>query len=106
MLLLDDSSPEAVVVDTVQPPSAAVLHQALAAEWPRLQRRVRYAADDIARAALASSDLVVSSHACGALTDAVLDAAIRAKAPVAVLPCCHDAARCDPGPLEIGRAHV
>ena len=35
-------------------------------------------------------DLVVSSHACGALTDRVLEAAVSACARVAVLPCCHD----------------
>ena len=34
--------------------------------------------------------MVVSSHACGALTDVVLDAAASARAIVAVLPCCHD----------------
>ena len=43
--------------------------------------------------------MVVSSHACGALTDRVLDAAVAAQAAVAVLPCCHDAATCDAGPL-------
>jgi hypothetical protein len=29
----------------------------------------------------------------------VIDAAIGASAPVAVLPCCHDLAACDSGPL-------
>ena len=33
---------------------------------------------------------MVSSHACGALTDLVLDLAVAANARVAVLPCCHD----------------
>jgi hypothetical protein len=33
--------------------------------------------------------VVVSSHACGALTDLVIDRAIAARARVAVLPCCH-----------------
>jgi hypothetical protein len=36
---------------------------------------------------------VVSSHACGHLTDRVLDIATGARARVAVLPCCHDLAR-------------
>ena len=36
---------------------------------------------------------------CGALADHVLDAAARAGARVAVLPCCHDADTCDAGPL-------
>jgi hypothetical protein len=33
--------------------------------------------------------VVVSSHACGLLTDVVLDRAVAARVPVAVLPCCH-----------------
>ena len=46
-----------------------------------------------------SGDVVVSSHACGALADLVLDRASRERARVAVLPCCHDLAACDAGPL-------
>jgi hypothetical protein len=43
--------------------------------------------------------VVVSSHACGALTDRVLSRAAEARARVAVLPCCHDDETCDAGPL-------
>ncbi len=100
MLLLDDSSPEAVVVDPALPPSSARVHDAFAAEWPRLHGRVTFAAEDIRGVALAAADLVVSSHACGALTDVILEAAMDARAGVAVLPCCHDLATCDQGPLE------
>jgi len=46
------------------------------------------------------TDLVVSVHACGALTDLVLERAISAGARVAALPCCHDLERCDNGGLE------
>ena len=99
MLLLDDSSPEALVVDPVAPPSSDALHRALVAEWPRLQGRVTFVAEDIRDFSLAATDLVVSSHACGALTDLILDAAAAASASVAVLPCCHDLSRCDAGPL-------
>ena len=45
------------------------------------------------------TDVVVSSHACGALTDRVLERAVAARARVAVLPCCHDLATCDAGAL-------
>jgi hypothetical protein len=99
MLLLDDSSPEAIVLDPAPPPSSAALHQALAAEWPRLRGRVAFVAEGIDAMPFTASDLIVSSHACGALSDAVLDAATAASAPVAVLPCCHDLRQCDAGPL-------
>jgi hypothetical protein len=39
---------------------------------------------------LLDTDVVVSSHPCGCLTDLVLTRAAAAHARVAVLPCCHD----------------
>ena len=46
-----------------------------------------------------ATDVVVSSHACGALTDVVIARAVAARARVAVLPCCHDLNACDAGAL-------
>ncbi|HUF22741.1 MAG TPA: methyltransferase [Vicinamibacterales bacterium] len=100
MLLLDDSSPEAVVVDAALPASRVKVHEALAAAWPRLAGRVRYVEQDVARFDVAAGDIVVSSHACGALTDRILAQAADAGARLAVLPCCQDLARCDAGALE------
>jgi hypothetical protein len=99
MLLLDDSSPLALVVDPRPPASAAALHASLSKEWPRLQARVECRRHVLGDVALSAADLVVSSHACGRLTDDILDAATAASARVAVLPCCHDMSSCDPGPL-------
>jgi hypothetical protein len=99
LLLLDDSSPSTLIVDPQLPASAPKLHDALVAAWPRLAGRVTFLAGGISDAAIGSGDLVVSAHACGALTDRVLDAAIAARARVAVLPCCHDLESCDAGPL-------
>jgi hypothetical protein len=99
LLLLDDSSPCALVVDREFPPSAAKLHESLVAIWPRLTDRVTFTTTPFAEIEIAADDLVVSSHACGALTDHVLDCAASAGARVAVLPCCHDLESCDAGPL-------
>ena len=99
MLLLDNSSPEAVVIDPAPPASSTALHRAFVAAWPRLEGRVTFVREAIRAVPVGATDLLVSSHACGALTDDILDAAVRASAPVAVLPCCHDLARCDAGPL-------
>jgi hypothetical protein len=100
MLILDDRSPEALVVDTARPPSAAKIAAALEATWPRLRDRVRFVEAPIESFAASPDDLVVSVHACGALTDRVLDMAVAAGARVAVLPCCHDLKIADTGRLE------
>lgn len=100
LLLLDDSSPEAVAVDANIPQNARHLSEKLCKTWPRLNDRIRYLEQDIASVPLLPSDLVVSVHACGRLTDIVLERAVSAGARVAVLPCCHDLVRCDTGGLE------
>lgn len=100
MLLLDDTSPTAVVVDKAVPSSAARVQAAIAAAWPRLAGRVEFVAGDIDSLVLLATDVVVSNHACGRLTDLVLDHAVAARARVAVLPCCHDRGACDTGDLS------
>jgi hypothetical protein len=100
MLLLDDSSPRAIVVDKKLPPSSAKVHDALAGAWPRLAGRVEFLERPLEEVALEPTDVVVSSHACGDLTDRVLDRAVSAGARVAVLPCCHNLATCDTGALS------
>lgn len=99
LLLLDNSSPTALVVDPALPSSAGAVHDALVHHWPRLAGRVQFVAASLESIDLASTDLVVSSHACGPLTDRVLAAATARTTRVAVLPCCHDLEHCDPGAL-------
>ena len=99
MLVLDDTSPEALVVDLTLPASHARVHEALLLEWPRLAGRVGFEERPYEDVPLTPADLVVASHACGALTDTVLELAVAARARVAVLPCCHDHARGDTGAL-------
>ena len=92
LLLLDDSSPSAIVVDKALPLSSAAVHDALRRTWPRLAGRVGFVALPMDHVPVETDDVVVSSHACGLLTDRVLDLATAARARVAVLPCCHDLA--------------
>jgi SAM-dependent methyltransferase len=99
MLLLDDSSARALAVDSKPAPSAEAVARALVSRWPRLAGRVERREGDLAAVALDEGDLVVSVHACGALSDLVLERAARARAAVALLPCCHEAATCDAGGL-------
>lgn len=100
LLVLDDTSREALAVDTRLPPSAPRVAAALGAAWPRIAGRVRLEETPLEDVALSSDDLVVSTHACGALTDVVIDRAVAARARVVVLPCCHDVATCDLGALD------
>jgi hypothetical protein len=99
LLLLDDSSPSALAVDKIIPKSARLLGESLASEWPRLTGRVTLVEGEIASVAIQAGDLLVSCHACGALTDDVLSLAINARARVVVLPCCQDKAAQDQGGL-------
>jgi len=99
MLLLDASSTEALVVDPRLPSSAAKLHAAFVAAWPRLADRFTYIVAPLDQITLQATDRVVSVHACGSLTDDVIARALAASASVALLPCCHDAETCDDGGL-------
>jgi hypothetical protein len=92
MLLLDDSSPRAIAVDRTWPASRRGLHDALTEGWPRLRGRVEFLTADLHDTPVEPGDVVVASHACGALTDAILDRVAAVRARVAVLPCCHDLA--------------
>jgi hypothetical protein len=98
MLLLDDSSPTAVAVEKA-PESSPMLHDALVEAWPRLAGRVEFVTGEFDRVEVEPEDVVVSIHACGALTDRVIERAVAARARLAVLPCCHDLEHCDGGSL-------
>lgn len=98
--LLDDSSPDALAVDRRVPESAAVLAASLTETWPRLAGRVRFVEADVGEVALLRNDLIVSAHACGDLTDLVIERAVAAGARLAVLPCCHDLSGADLGGLQ------
>jgi len=100
MLLLDDSSPGSLVVDKTLPPSSLKLHDALVQTWPRLEGRIAFVAADLDDVEILSGDVVVSSHACGALTDRILERAAAARARVAVMPCCHNVDAGDAGGLS------
>jgi hypothetical protein len=100
MLVLDDTSERALACDLRLPPSASAVTAAMITAWPRIEGRVHVERRAIEDVELLSSDVVVSAHACGGLTDEILRAAVNARARVAVLPCCHALGRSDLGGLE------
>jgi SAM-dependent methyltransferase len=99
LLLLDDSSPQALAIDRTIPASARHLHAVLTKTWPRLENRIEYIEAPLESFALQATDLVVSVHACGGLTDLVLERATTARARLAVLPCCHNLDEAEQGGL-------
>jgi len=100
MLLLDDTSAEAIVADARIPKNAGRLSASMVQTWPRLSNRIQYLEADLNDVEILPDDLVVSVHACGRLTDQVLAMAVKAGAKVAVLPCCHNIAASDTNGLE------
>lgn len=100
MLILDDSSEEAIAVDSNIPPNAAKLSNALLDAWPRLKNRIVYRQMPVEEVTVEPDDLVVSAHACGSLTDLIIAKAVARQARVAVLPCCHNLKESPTGGLE------
>ena len=99
MLILDDSSPRAVAIDSKLPESAARVSASLIAAWPRLAGRIDLIERPLGEVEALPGDVVVSAHACGPLTDEVITKALSARARIAVLPCCHATAKGDLGGL-------
>ena len=99
MLILDNGSDHAIAVDAKIPDNAGKLSASLIESWPRLENRIHYRQMRIQDVEICPSDLVVSAHACGSLTDLVIDKAVEANARVAVLPCCHNLKTCATGSL-------
>jgi len=100
MLLLDDSSPEALAVDLDFNTNTGHLSQVIIDRWPRLKDRVHFVESRLEDFELGPDDLAVSVHACGGLTDTIIDCAARAGARLAVLPCCQDTKTGDMGGLD------
>jgi SAM-dependent methyltransferase len=100
MLLLDRDIPQAIAVDRRIPENASLLAAELRSDWPGLAGRFSFFEGDLERVPLASDDIVVSVHACGGLTDLVLERAMAVGCRVAVLPCCHDLRSADDGGLQ------
>ncbi len=90
LLLLDATMRStALAVDIRLPKNHVLVHGAVIATFPNLAGRVTFQRARLEDVALGVGDVIVSAHACGALSDAVLRRAAAVGARVALLPCCH-----------------
>ena len=94
LLVLDDKNVDrpprtALCVDRRLPASSDAAHAALVARWPHLSDRLHRVEGGLEDLMMSPSCLAVSVHACGTLSDVLVRAAVRAGAPLALVPCCH-----------------
>ena len=89
LALVDKREREVLLLEPLPPPSRAKLLAAVTRDFPWVASRMREIHAALSPEVLRPGDLVVSSHGCGTLTDAIIDAAMAVRAHVVVLPCCH-----------------
>lgn len=71
------------------PASAGKLRDAFGAAFPRLRAQHRYIVGDARDVQATSDTLVAGLHACGELSDIVIDVALQGSSQLALVPCCH-----------------
>ena len=89
MLYLLPTTSIPVCIDRRLPPSAELLQTAILEHWPQLDSRFAFVEGELHQIVPHSSCVLVSVHACGSLSDAMVRIAIEAQAPIALVPCCH-----------------
>ena len=101
LLILDDTSPCALVADKALPPSAAKLHEVLVQAWRRLEGRVEFVPNRARRGgALRHGPRRVGRRVRQPDGRRARHAPCSARARVAVLPCCHHLKTGDTGGLS------
>lgn len=81
--------PVVYAVDERMPASAGKLRDAFGAAFPRLRAQHRYIVGDARDVQATSDTLVAGLHACGELSDIVIDVALQGSSRLALVPCCH-----------------
>lgn len=90
LLAMHRGVPRSVVcVDARMPASADALRSVITQTWPEAAKRLHYVESKLHHIEASENVLITSVHACGPLTDAVIERAVSGGAPVAVMPCCH-----------------
>jgi hypothetical protein len=91
LLLLDSTEQRtAICIDRRMPKYMDKISESMTQRFgPKLQRRWDYVEGHVERIESSSTTLLVGIHCCGGLSDKVIELAIAANAPLALVPCCH-----------------
>ena len=81
--------PVVYAVDERMPASAGKLRDAFGEAFPRLRAQHRYIVGDARDVEATGDTLVAGLHACGGLSDIVIDVALEGSSALALVPCCH-----------------
>mmetsp|Transcript_25554 Transcript_25554/g.60432 ORF Transcript_25554/g.60432 Transcript_25554/m.60432 type:complete len:458 (-) Transcript_25554:1441-2814(-) len=81
--------PTAICIDRRMPGSAEKIADVMLEMYPHLKSRWCYVEADLAAIETHPTTLLVSVHACGPLSDKIIEMAIDGNAPLALVPCCH-----------------
>ncbi len=81
--------PVVYAVDERMPASAGKLRDSFGAAFPRLRAQHRYIVGDARDVEATGDTLVAGLHACGGLSDIVIDVALAGSSALALVPCCH-----------------
>mmetsp|Transcript_25555 Transcript_25555/g.60437 ORF Transcript_25555/g.60437 Transcript_25555/m.60437 type:complete len:554 (-) Transcript_25555:1142-2803(-) len=79
----------AICIDRRMPGSAEKIADVMLEMYPHLKSRWCYVEADLAAIETHPTTLLVSVHACGSLSDRIIEMAIDGNAPLALVPCCH-----------------
>ena len=91
-----------ILVDRTEPESRQKLVKALSKVAPWIEDKIIQVEDKISTepAWLEKDMSVISTHACGTLTDLCIDIAIKVNGNIAVMPCCYPEKKC-PAPVSL-----